>query len=490
MGAADWIPLRWPAGPLDVERARRPESAPAVDAELLGAWCDPRMLELVAGSAVSCLVVTWAEGSSTDESQQRALGPLIAAARERGIAVVGWVGEKAELRRAASTGSAAGLLALATESADAVSGFEVLRFHDRSLKDRSASGFRGVSGMLWPGIRMDSNPGADAASGPTGPPWLDSNAWYVRLCRTLLGSQALWLGFDPPEIGQSLPADAYLQAIADSAVYGGRWLISLDPHLRRGLAERREASLATWAEVARGLGFFEAHRAWASYVPVEQLGVVSDYEGANEFLSFEVLNLLARQGSLYRIVDKRGALAASFDGLDAVLYVDGEPPDKELARKLEAFADAGGTLITPPGWAERGVPEESAWLPRFRVFRSGRGRRAVSRAELRDPYLLADDAQLLMSHRHDRVRVFNPGTAQFHYAASGDGKSGIVHALRFDTPDRRQPLTLWFERTWASGRAWTLDGAEPVPVQRSGAERGVEFTLAPLPSYSALELFL
>ena len=490
MGAADWIPLRWPAGPLDVERARRLESGPAADAELLGAWCDPRTLEPLAGSAVNCLVVTWAEGFPADESQQRSLGPLIAAARRRGLAVVGFVGEKAELRLAAATGIAAGLHALATESAAAVSGVEVLRFRERSLEDRSAAGFRGVSGMLWPGIRIDSNPGTDAASGPTGPPWLDSNAWYVRLCRSLLGPQVLWLGFDPPEIGQPWPAAAYLQAIADSQVYGGRWLLSLDPHLRRGLAERREASLEAWGAIARGLRFFKAHREWTGYVPVGQLAVVSDYAGANEFLSFEVLNLLARQGSLYRIVDRRGALAESFDGLDAVLYVDGEPPEMELARKLEAFADAGGTLITPPGWAERGVPEASAWLPRFRVFRSGRGRRAVSRAELRDPYLLADDAQLLMSHRHDRVRVFNPGTAQFHYATSGDGKRGIVHALRFDTPDRRQPLTLWFERPWASGRVWTVDGAEPVPVESSVAERGVEFSMAPLPSYSALELFL
>ena len=57
------------------------------------------------------------------------------------------------------------------------------------------------------------------------------------------------------------------------------------------------------------------------------------------------------------------ALGASFDGLDAILYVDGEPPDKDLARKLDAFADGGGTLVTPPGWPERGVPEDSCLAP-------------------------------------------------------------------------------------------------------------------------------
>ena len=54
--------------------------------------------------------------------------------------------------------------------------------------------------------------------------------------------------------------------------------------------------------------------------------MVSDYGGANEFLSFEVLNLLARQSSLYRILEKSRALETPFVGLDAVLYVDGAPP--------------------------------------------------------------------------------------------------------------------------------------------------------------------
>jgi hypothetical protein len=93
-----------------------------------------------------------------------------------------------------------------------------------------------------------------------------------------------------------------------------------------------------------------------------------------------------------------------------------------------------------------------------------------------------------MSHRHDRLRVFNPGTAQFQYAVRGDGQAGILHALRFDRPDPRQPLTLWFDRPWTSARAWTVSGTDPAPVARAASEPGVEFTITPLPDYSALEL--
>ncbi len=485
MDASTWIPMRWPCGPLEIEQGRRRDGFAPAEAEALDEWCRPASLERLAGTPVSCLVLPWANGSALDADHQRALTPLVGAARRRGLSLVGWVA-RGDLRAAAASATAAGLDTIAAESEDAPVG--VLRFRGRSLAERAPLDFLGVTGLVWPGIRVTQERAADASTGPTGPPWLDSNAWYVRLAKSLANPKTLWLALEPPELGQPLAEAAYLEALADTQIFGGRWLVSLDAQLRVGLSQGGSAALATWRGIGRGLAFFETHREWTRHLPAGQLAVVSDYEGANEFLSFEVLNLLARQGSLYRIVEKRFAATASFDGLDAVLYVDAAAPERELARKLDAFVDGGGTLITPPGWPERGVPEEGAGLSRFRVLRVGRGRLAISRAELGDPFLLAEDAQLLMSHRHDRIRVFNPGTAQFHYAMSRDGKAGIVHALRFDEPDRRQPLTLWFDRPWSKARAWTPDGAEPLTVERSPAERGVEFTMTPLPAYSALEL--
>jgi hypothetical protein len=128
------------------------------------------------------------------------------------------------------------------------------------------------------------------------------------------------------------------------------------------------------------------------------------------------------------------------------------------------------------------------WLPRFRIFRQGRGRLAVASADFADPFVLAEDAQLLMSHRYDRIRVFNPGTAQFHYATSRDSRSGVLHVLPFQDPDPRMPTTVWFRHPWAGARAFLLDSTEPAPVARVALESGVEFQLPPAPVYSALEL--
>jgi hypothetical protein len=303
-----------------------------------------------------------------------------------------------------------------------------------------------------------------------------------------VSSRQLWLAFDPPELGRPVAAAAYLQAIADTEVYGGRWVVSLDPHLRLDLARGHAPALETWAAIGRGLAFFRKQRAWTGYVPVGQIGVVSDYAGANEFLSFEVLNLLARQGGLFRILETRRAAEAGLDGLDAVLYVDQAPPGGDLTRHLYAFAEAGGTLITPPGWEERGTRDDGAWPSRFRVSRHGRGRLAVAREDLADPYLLAEDARLLTSHRHDRLRVFNPGTTQFHYAASGDGRAGVLQALLYETPIPRLPMSVWFREPWAQARAWSIDGGAAAPARRTAGEPGVEFHPPPLPVYFALEL--
>ena len=491
MDLTNWIPMRWPCGPLETSRAKRRESFTAREADVLRAWTEPAALDLVTGTPVTCLLVTWAEGSAADEEQQRVLAPLVAAARSRGLSVVGWVSDTADLRRAVGAARASGLAAVATGSVETVPDFDVLRFRKRGFGSALPSDFLGDLDAVWPGMRMmnlTGAPDADAVSGPTGAPWLDSNGWYVRLARTLAGPRTLWLAFEPPDIGQPQAATSYLQAIADTEAHGARWLVSLDPHLRVGLLDGRASAREAWSVVGRSLAFFRKHPAWASYVPVGQLGVVSDYKGANEFLSFEVLNLLGRQGSLYRILEKGSALQASFEGLDAIVYVDEAPPAADLVRKLYAFSDEGGTLVTPPGWEERGVREDDAGLPRYRIFRHGRGRLAVARKDADDPQVLAEDAQLLMSHRLDRLRVYNVGAGLHHYATSGDGRSGVLHTLTFPTPYPRMPVTMWFRQPWAAARAWTADAAEPLPVERAPVETGVEFHRPPLPVYSALEV--
>jgi hypothetical protein len=93
-----------------------------------------------------------------------------------------------------------------------------------------------------------------------------------------------------------------------------------------------------------------------------------------------------------------------------------------------------------------------------------------------------------MSHRTDRVRVFNAGTSLFHYATSGDGRSGVLHTFLFPTRYQRPPMTVWFRKPWAGARAWMVEKEEAAPAGTTAVEPGVEFHLPPVPVYCALEV--
>jgi hypothetical protein len=483
--------MRWPCGPLALAREQTRAGTTARDLAALRRFSEPASLDVLKGRPVSALVVPWAEGDAADADQPTALGSLVAAARSRGLAVVGHVGDKADLRRAAGAASAAGLDAIVTESDRPVEGVPALRFRPRGVAGlRPGLEFFGDADAVWPGMRplKRGGPGdVDAVSGATSRPWIDSNAWYVRLVRALAAPGAIWLGFEPPADGRPLAAEAYVQALADTEAAGGRWVLSLDRNVRNGLAEDQAAARDTWDRISRALLFFRGHAGWRAYRAVAQIGVVSDFAGGNEFVSHELLNLLARRSALFTAVPKATLSAAALDGLDAVVYFDEDAPEPAAARTLDAFAEAGGTLIVPAGWKAKG-PAAPARHPRFALFRAGEGRVAVARGPVDDPERLAEDAELIVSHRRDRVRLYNVAAGQYHYATSADGRHGVLHLISYPSPYPPLPVAAWFRRPWTSARVWKADGSDAAPVPRVEAAGGVEFHVPPAPTYWALEV--
>ena len=74
----------------------------------------------------------------------------------------------------------------------------------------------------WPGVQALQ---ASTSAGPTGNPWVDSNGWNVRLESARHPGARVWVDAIPKGL---VSADSHLLALADSAAYGGRWIISLD----------------------------------------------------------------------------------------------------------------------------------------------------------------------------------------------------------------------------------------------------------------------
>lgn len=398
-------------------------------------WREPAMLDLLQDTPVNCLVV------------DSAADAVLAEARKRGLALATIAGN--------GSAQAAGITPVRTTDG------------------------------VWPGIQWSSAQSA----GPTGAPWVDSNGWRVRLARARAHEGAPWVTADPPKDQDFIRSANYALAIADTYAYGGRWVVSLDAKLRAGLAARGEIALDFWKAIAGSLSFFHAHRNWAQFEPVAPMAVVSSFSGPDEDFASEILNLLARRGAAYRVLLKEYAEGASLEALRAIVYADAEPPAPGLAKKLDAFARSGGMLIAGSKFrVGEGTPAGTDVYGRYHLHAVGKGRIAVARDESPDPFIVAGDAQLLLSHRYDPVRFFNAGTLVSYLTVSADGNRAVLNIVNFALRQFGHPVSIAFPRAYRSARMWTLGAAGPKPLETHPAEDGIELHLPAFGVFAAIEL--
>ena len=399
-----------------------------------GAWRDPSTLSLLKGSVVNCILIERGD----------AFGAVIARARQEGLQV-----------------------------ADAAS---------------PPSGVSVITGQ-WPAVKLSESGAVDqAVAGPTGVPWVDSNGWKVRLTCALHPGTAVWVDAAAPK-GVRLSAESYLIAVADAAAHGGQWILSLDDQLAQDVAGRKAEALQTWKMLTGAVGFFAARQAWSAYLPEAVVGIISDFSGKNEFLSHEILNLVARTDQQYRIVPKDRISESSLKGLRAVLYADAEPPTPDLRKRILAFVQAGGMLITGRQWGELpGTLASGEDHPRYTLRVLGKGRVAVAKADLDDPYRVANDSVILVSHRHELLRLWNPGAISSCLTVAPDRKRALVQMVFYAAARVTDGPTVRVVGQYRTARLWTLDQPAPRNVEMLSQKDAVEVHLPPVTLYAGLEL--
>ena len=202
---AESIPMRWPAGPLDIARGEKTKGFTAATAEVLRSWQDPAALAVVQGTPINCLVISWASGLAADAEQQQALKPLIEKGKQAGLGFVGLIEGEANKPAAVAAAQAAGLTAVAMAGdAPASAGVPVIPWN-KSSQVRSAANCPvvGVSDGVFPGLPQSATP----QGGPTNLPWVDSNGAPLLIARALAPDKTVWVGFDPAP-GAKLAAEA------------------------------------------------------------------------------------------------------------------------------------------------------------------------------------------------------------------------------------------------------------------------------------------
>lgn len=482
----NWIPMKWPCGPLDL--ARRGSGTSQGVRETLAAWAKPAALDLLKGTPINCLVVEWAAGGPDDSAQQQALRPLIEAGQRIGIGIVAQIASGPGLAISVDSAHAAGISAaiVTTPPAESLALPVILQFaRDQVAWEKTTPTFSST-GHDWPGLKLDNVHGDTAVAGPTGVPWVNSNAWFSLLGRELAPGKIRWLDFDPPDDPTYPPT--YAMAAADSLAYGSRWIISLNDDFRAALLKANPLATAAWRETCETLSFFEDHRGWEDFQSQGALAVISDFRGEHAFLSGEVLNLLNRRHVQFQVIEKSKDLSKSLAGLKAILWLDSASPRKDQLSELLAFVRTGGLLIAPDYWGPAGTSEQIRDPAiDYKMYNVARGQIAVPVEGFENPYQVAMDAHLLASRRNDIVRLFNPATASCHASYDPGRKTQLVQVVNYAA----QPadfVTLWVRNNTRAGLLWKPGAKNAASISGSPAAPGTEFDLPAIAVTCAVEI--
>ena len=484
--------MKWPCGPLEVALRQRQGTLNEELRQSLQSWLQQSALEIIEKTPVNCLVIRWAGGLPQDEEQQKSLRPLLEKGMEKGLSFVGVIEGSTDKQKALQNAFEAGLSAVIASDASKLSGklpiFE--SFQRSTLSSPTKNPLLVCDDALWP--RLRSNVAADTDSvvaGPTGVPWVDSNGWYIQLARTLSHEKPIWLMFDPPKTTSGLHEESYLLALADTEAYGARWTVSLDDQFRSELATHSPSALKKWKGITDSLSFFQKRQEWNSYLPNSVLAVVSDFSGAHEFLSGEVLNLLRRRQVAFSIFEKSSWTGSSLRDLKAVLWIDPEPADHVDATELLSFAEKGGLLIVPKMWGKiPGTAEGTELDDRFEIYSAGKGRVAVARTESEDPYAIAEEAHLLLSRRNDLFRLWNAGSFNGYLTSSVDRKKTILQLINYSGRNAEDLLSVWVRGVFSHTRVWRPCSENPASLDCVPMQNGQEYHLPPIGYYVAMEM--
>lgn len=481
-----WLPLRWRSGPLETAL----DAAVTAETRAINeAWQKPELLAKLAGAAANCIVVTWAAGRPEDAEQQKALRPVIAKAHELGMAVVGAISGPAEA--AILSAREAKLDAVLVDGGAApVPGILVISSTAANKVRSGTAPVIALSGAGWPSIQTRRGASSERralVSGPTGTPWVDSNGWRCELADAKAPGKTIWISATPPADAGVLRDEAFMLAAADAAMYGARWIVDLDASRRKGLASGDAESFAVLKKIGTATRFFEGRKDWRDYKPVARLAVMSDFDGPNEYVASEVMNLLNRRPEPFRAIDIANLTAKSLDGIKGVLWIDQKAPDTKFHELLGGFVKSGGLFIGSPSVAHLTQSMQSAgnYDNRYELFSHGEGRIAVARKPWTDPYMLATDAHMLLGRRNDVVRLWNAGTTNVHYTA-GNGK-GLVQVVNFAMRHFGHPMSLYVAHPYKSARLIALEGGGPEELTITSKSDGVEVNLPPFAIYSAVE---
>jgi hypothetical protein len=205
----------------------------------------------------------------------------------------------------------------------------------------------GTTQGLWPGVRAEEHGKVQAR--PSSAPWIETNAGFLRFLHATLPGSVVWIANVPPDKEVVSPA-RYVQAIADAAMAGARWVVSLDSDTWALLRKQDAKALEGWGRINRVLRFYEDHRELREWPDHSGLAVLQD-AASGALISGSILDMIAAKHIPATIVTPAALLRDKPDDVRLLLNIDPAALTQEQRDAVRAVARQGATVLSgPPAW--------------------------------------------------------------------------------------------------------------------------------------------
>ena len=374
---------------------------PAVETCTPARWRDaaPESLELVRGTPVDCLLV--------EETAWRK--ELFEAARQMGLLTLAVVrdGSTETAARALAEGAegiaaegprAQGLAAWVREKKRPL--VEIVPRHE--LKPEGGERVIATYEGLWAGVRAESEDTAHAR--PTSGPWIETNSGLLRYLRAAApAGTAVWMAHPAPAEPQ--PVSRYVQAVADAAVCGAKWVLDFDPEFWRRTRAGEPRSRTNWAKLFAAIRFLEQHES-TTWPDSSALAVLIDGD-IGGLVSGGIMDMISAKHIPSRPIVP-ATLKEHSGGIRTLLTIDPSRLSEQEREAARAIARSGATLVNgPEGWKLEPPPP---------------GRITYSEEQIKQLDQIWREVNSIIGRRNYGVRVF--------------GAPGMLSTLK-ESPDGR-----------------------------------------------------
>jgi hypothetical protein len=314
----------------------------------------------------------------------------------------------------------------------------------------------------WPGVARDPaiKGRGDETASASREPWIEINGHWIPYLRALRPDTPAVLGYTADVGNRLVPYDSLELALIEARVFGGNYLLSIEPTYRAALLSGNEKAITAWRQLGRTARWL---REQSSLLGQPMFPILTQVvEPGKE--TAEIAKLLYRRNASPALVAVDGIPPPDLDRRLVLVAAGLKSPSAETRRRILAHAERGATVVVNgAGWTtDRDRPVRTQ--PDRDFFAVGQGHLVVYRGAISDPSEFALDAIDLVTHKRRAVRLWN--ALAVVAVATGNG---IMCCINYGSP-ANSPVQARIQGVFSKATLLRPEaGSVELPVARRGA---------------------